>query len=176
MFWITSHPYTKPWCSSCVALLKPVDAWDDENAIALHAKWWEARIARQKEIDEVIAKTAETEYLYDKPYEDPGRVRVAGPFTVESLSPHRVLPASEDDSLVEDLDAGLGVDSGVVQRANQCAVACGADAGGDFLAPQIGDRFDGRVRRDDDHVERTGRAVAGDGDELGAGTFVGLGL
>ncbi len=86
----------------------PVDAWDDENAIALHAKWWEARIARQKEIDEVIAKTAETEYLYDKPYEDPGRVRVAGPFTVESLSPHRVLPASEDDSLVEDLDAAEG--------------------------------------------------------------------
>ena len=86
----------------------PVDPWDDEEAIALHAQWWEARIARQKEIDEVIAKTAETEYLYDKPYEDPGRVRVAGPFTVESLSPHRVLPASEDDSLAEDLDAAEG--------------------------------------------------------------------
>lgn len=86
----------------------PVDPWDDEEAIALHAQWWKARIARQKEIDEVIAKTAETEYLYDKPYEDPGRVRVAGPFTVESLSPHRVLPASEDDSLAEDLDAAEG--------------------------------------------------------------------
>lgn len=86
----------------------PVDPWDDEEAIALHAQWWEARIARQKEIDEVIAKTAETEYLYDKPYEDPGRVRVAGPFTVESLSPHRVLPASEDDSLAEYLDAAEG--------------------------------------------------------------------
>jgi adenine-specific DNA-methyltransferase len=86
----------------------PVDPWDDEEAIALHAEWWEARIARQKEIDEVIAKTAETEYLYDKPYEDPGRVRVAGPFTVESLSPHRVLPASDDDSLAEDLDAAEG--------------------------------------------------------------------
>ena len=30
------------------------------------------------------------EYLYDKPYEDKKKVRVAGPFTVESLSPHRV--------------------------------------------------------------------------------------
>lgn len=86
----------------------PVDPWDDDEAIALHAQWWETRIARQKEIDEVIAKTAETEYLYDKPYEDPNRVRVAGPFTVESLSPHRVLPASEDDSLIEDLDAAEG--------------------------------------------------------------------
>lgn len=86
----------------------PVDPWDDEESIALHAKWWEARIARQKEIDEVIAKTADTEYLYDKPYEDSSRVRVAGPFTVESLSPHRVLPASEDDSLGEELDAAEG--------------------------------------------------------------------
>ena len=86
----------------------PVDPWDDEESIALHAKWWQARIARQKEIDEVIAKTADTEYLYDKPYEDSGRVRVAGPFTVESLSPHRVMPASEDDSLIEELDAAEG--------------------------------------------------------------------
>ena len=55
-----------------------------------HAKWWEARIARQKEIDASIAARAEVEYLYDKPYVDNARVRVAGPFTVESLSPHRV--------------------------------------------------------------------------------------
>ena len=29
------------------------------------------------------------EMLYDKPFEDPKKVRVAGPFTSESLSPHR---------------------------------------------------------------------------------------
>ncbi len=57
-----------------------------------HAKWWEARIARQQEIDASIAARADVEYLYNKPYDDPSRVRVAGPFTVESLSPHRVLP------------------------------------------------------------------------------------
>ena len=45
------------------------------------------RIARQKEIDASIAAKAEFEYLYDKPYEDKKKVRVAGPFTVESLSP-----------------------------------------------------------------------------------------
>ena len=57
----------------------------------LHAGWWQQRIARQKEIDASIAAKAEYEYLYDKPYEDPKKVRVAGPFTAESLSPHRVL-------------------------------------------------------------------------------------
>ena len=62
-----------------------------------HAKWWEARIARQQEIDASIAAKAEYEYLYDKPYVDNSRVRVAGPFTVESLSPHRVLAVGADD-------------------------------------------------------------------------------
>ena len=44
-----------------------------------HAKWWEARIARQREIDASIAARADVEYLYDKPYVDNARVRVAGP-------------------------------------------------------------------------------------------------
>ena len=43
------------------------------------------------EIDAAIAKHAETETLYDRPYEDRRKVRVAGPFTVESLSPHRAV-------------------------------------------------------------------------------------
>jgi adenine-specific DNA-methyltransferase len=55
-----------------------------------HDKWWEARIARQTEIDVSIAARAEVEYRYHKPYVDNTRVRVAGPFTVESLSPHRL--------------------------------------------------------------------------------------
>lgn len=88
-----------------------------------HKKWWEARIARQKEIDASIAARADVEYLYDKPYADPGRVRVAGPFTVESLSPHRVLPASEDD-IFADLDAAEG----------QHKAKGGAVAGQDFAA------------------------------------------
>jgi len=45
----------------------------------------------REEIDAAIAKHAETETLYDKPYEDNKRIRVTGPFTVESLSPHRVV-------------------------------------------------------------------------------------
>jgi adenine-specific DNA-methyltransferase len=48
------------------------------------------------EIDAAIARHAETEVLYDRPYVDPKVVRVAGPFTVESLSPHRVLADGRD--------------------------------------------------------------------------------
>jgi adenine-specific DNA-methyltransferase len=66
-----------------------------------HAEWWQSRIARQKEIDASIAAKAEFEYLYDKPYEDKTKVRVAGPFTVESISPHRVLAVGEDDELID---------------------------------------------------------------------------
>jgi len=69
----------------------------------LHQEWWEARIARQAEIDKSIAARAEFEYLHDKPYDDKKKVRVAGPFTVESLSPHRVLGVNEDDELIDTL-------------------------------------------------------------------------
>lgn len=68
--------------------------WSDKARKA-HAAWWKLRIARQKKIDESIAKKADVELLYDRPYEDKSLVRVAGPFTVESLSPHRVVPSSE---------------------------------------------------------------------------------
>src|SRR5438094_8714484 len=74
------------------------DSWPQE-AKNLHAEWWRQRIARQKAMDASITAKAESEYLYDKPYEDNKKVRVAGPFTVESLSPHRVLTVDEDDEL-----------------------------------------------------------------------------
>ena len=80
--------------------------WPDA-ASRLHTDWWRARIARQQEIDKSIAAKAEFEYLYDKPYEDKKTVRVAGPFTVESLSPHRVLGVDENDELIDGVaDAG----------------------------------------------------------------------
>jgi len=72
-----------------------------EKVKKLHAEWWEQRMARRKEIDASIATKAELEYLYDKPYEDKKKVRVAGPFTVESLSPHRVLAVGADDELID---------------------------------------------------------------------------
>ncbi|MCL4759447.1 MAG: hypothetical protein KJZ96_14005 [Rhodocyclaceae bacterium] len=82
---------------------READAKWPEPATKLHADWWQARIGRQKEIDASIAAKAEHEYLYDKPYENKKAVRVAGPFTVESLSPHRVLGVDEDDELIDTL-------------------------------------------------------------------------
>lgn len=81
---------------------EPDNVWP-ESARKLHADWLRARIRRQTEIDASIAAKAESEYLYDKPYEDKKKVRVAGPFTVESLSPHRVLAVDENDELIDPL-------------------------------------------------------------------------
>jgi adenine-specific DNA-methyltransferase len=76
----------------------PAD-WPEASKSAL-ARFWDARIARQREIDASIAVKAEFEYLYDKPYADKDRIRVAGPFTVESLSPHRTLAVDWNDELI----------------------------------------------------------------------------
>ena len=74
------------------------------------SQWWQGKRARQQEIDASIARRADTELLYDKPYEDRKRVRVTGPFTVESLSPHRVLSSAperpESEKLAERLEGG----------------------------------------------------------------------
>ncbi|WP_420431524.1 site-specific DNA-methyltransferase [Candidatus Poriferisocius sp.] len=81
------------------------EIWSAE-AKKLHKQWWDQRVVRQKEIDTSIATKAGFEYLYDKPYEDKKKVRVAGPFTVESLSPHRVLGVDENDELIDGVTDG----------------------------------------------------------------------
>ena len=78
------------------------ETWPDE-AKSLHSRWWERRIASQKEIDASIAAKADYEHLYDKPYEDRRKVRVAGPFTVESVSPHRTLGVDEDGDVIDEV-------------------------------------------------------------------------
>jgi adenine-specific DNA-methyltransferase len=87
--------------------------WPDATK-KLHAEWWQARTARQQEIDKSIAAKAEFEYLYDKPYGDKQTVRVAGPFTVESLSPHRTLTVGANDELIDHV-----ADAGAAYRVTQ---------------------------------------------------------
>lgn len=77
-----------------------VESWS-KKVKQLHADWWKLRLERQTEIDASIAAKADFEYLYDRPYEDNSKVRVAGPFTVESLSPHRTLGVDENDELID---------------------------------------------------------------------------
>ena len=84
---------------------READAVWSDAAKKLHVDWWAARISRQQEIDKSIAAKAEYEFLYDKPYEDSKKVRVAGPFTVESLSPHRSMIVDVDGGLVDPLNS-----------------------------------------------------------------------
>lgn len=69
----------------------------------------------REEIDAAIARHAETETLFDRPYEDKKVVRVSGPFTVESLSPHRVMVTGPEDAPAAEstpsVDAGAFVTS-----------------------------------------------------------------
>ena len=77
------------------------DGWPED----LHKQFWDLRIARQTKIDESIARAADVEMLYDRPIEDKTKVRVAGPFTVESLSPHRIVPMDDqEDEILEGLN------------------------------------------------------------------------
>lgn len=85
---------------------EPAASWSS-SVVGVHKAWWDARIARQKEIDASIAKRADVELLFDRPYQDSNRVRVAGPFTVESLSPHRVVP-SDADAMAGEIEASEG--------------------------------------------------------------------
>ena len=99
------EPYIPSWLTSTAqqrVTVEPVDRRARVQRIKeLHAAWWEARITRQKEIDASISAHADYELLYDKPYEDKKKVRVSGPFTVESLSPHRVLGIGADGELLD---------------------------------------------------------------------------
>jgi len=71
------------------------DSWPQAVKDQL-ARYWSLRRQRQGEIDASISRNSESETLYDQPFEDNKRLRVSGPFTVESLSPHRVLAADQE--------------------------------------------------------------------------------
>ena len=77
----------------------PPQDWPEAAKAALE-EFWEARLTRQREIDDSISRRADYELLYDQPVEDRSKVRVAGPFTVESVSPHRTLAVDEQDELI----------------------------------------------------------------------------
>ncbi len=76
------------------------EKWPDSAKTAFKS-WYESVRKRQAEVDSSIAAKAEYEYLYDRPYVDKKRIRVSGPFTVESISPHRTLIVGENDELID---------------------------------------------------------------------------
>ncbi|MCH8046974.1 MAG: site-specific DNA-methyltransferase, partial [Planctomycetes bacterium] len=83
---------------------KSLKSADLKKATADLEQWWTLRCKRQQEIDASIARSSDTEILYDQPYEDKKRVRVTGPFTVESLSPHRTISVEEKKNRTVDFE------------------------------------------------------------------------
>ena len=72
--------------------------WDAEFQ-KLHRHWLSLKRERQLTMDASTAKRAKSEVLYDQPYVDRKRIRVTGPFTMESLSPNLVLdPTNTEQS------------------------------------------------------------------------------
>ncbi len=154
---------------------EPFDLWDDEKAIELHRQWWELRIARQQEIDTSIAAKADQEYLYDKPYEDKKKVRVAGPFTVESLSPHRVLGLDENDELIDPM-ADKGDEYSDVQDFTQIILENLRVAGVQQAHKEDKIRFSSITPWPGHFICAEGRYLEGDeesGTERRAGIFIG---
>jgi adenine-specific DNA-methyltransferase len=104
------------------------DCFDAKNASRNDplGRWWEMRRKRQAEIDDSIAKRADVELLYDKPYEDNKRIRVCGPFTVESLSPHRVLATDterpESEKLGEKMDSNGKFEQSIIENLRTSGV------------------------------------------------------
>jgi adenine-specific DNA-methyltransferase len=105
----TLEPLRRQLSVAC-GLKKTLEEWEipreapdhwPPDARPLLSDWWKARIARQKEMDKSLMAKAKPSYFYDKPYADNRKVRVAGPFTVESLSPHRMLDVDENDELID---------------------------------------------------------------------------
>jgi adenine-specific DNA-methyltransferase len=146
-------------------------AWS-KDAKEVHFAWWEERTVRQKAIDASIAAKADFEYLFDEPFEDKKKVRVAGPFTVESLSPHRVLAVDENDEFIEeasDVDGDARDAANFVQVILDNLQTSGvqqADKSGKIafssLTPWPGER-----------VCAEARYLDGDGKEKRAAVFVG---
>ena len=164
------------------AVKKPWQEWETprdadqswpNSAKKLHADWWKARVARQQDIDASIAAKAECEYLYDKPYEDKKTVRVAGPFTVESLSPHRTLGVDEDDDLIDPMEVHEGGSGIVAARSFEQMILENLETAGVQQAHKEDKiSFTSLVGWPGNYICAEGRYLKGD-DERRAGIFIG---
>jgi adenine-specific DNA-methyltransferase len=139
----------------------------------VHIEWWDARIARQREMDASISARAEFEYRYDKPFEDKKFVRVAGPFTVESLSPHRMLGVDENDELIDPLKKAEHTADSIAPRGFDAIILDNLKAAGVQQAHKE-DRisFTALVPWPGDLVCAEGRYMEGEAEKR-AGIFIG---
>ena len=137
------------------------------------AEWWKLRIARQEEIDASIAAKADVEYLYDKPYEDKSKVRVAGPFTVESISPHRMLGVDENDEVFDQLREEDAVTFGESHDFGQLILENLRVSGVQQSAKEDRITFDSLVAFPGRYINAEGKYTEDDGTEVRAGIHIG---
>ena len=80
------------------------------------------------DIDAAIARHAESELLYDQPEED-RKVRVSGPFTVESLSPHStVAPVRSGSEKIAAEEDGSAFEKSIIDNLLKAGVQNGRKA------------------------------------------------
>lgn len=84
--WEVPHEANEDWSSTAKKIL---------------TDFWEKRTLKQKELNSLIHENADVKILLNKPYENKKKIRVSGPFTVESISPHRVITEMEELPLSE---------------------------------------------------------------------------
>jgi adenine-specific DNA-methyltransferase len=83
----------------------------------------------KKEINGAILRHAEGEILYDQPQEDSKKVRVAGPFTVESLSPHAtVAPVRSESEKTATADDPSAFEKSIIDNLLKAGVQNGRKA------------------------------------------------
>ncbi len=152
---------------------RELDKGAPEAAQKAHAAWWKQRIARQKEIDASIAAKADFEYLYDKPYEDKSKIRVAGPFTVESLSPHRMLGVDEDGEPFDQLAAEDPETYGEAHDFAQLILQNLEKAGVQQKDKEDRIQFDTLTPWPGHFINAEGRYTESDGTSRRAGIFIG---
>ncbi len=136
-----------------------------EGAKGLHKEFWDLRIARQREMDASIAANASYETLYDKPYEDKKKVRVAGPFTMESLSPHRMLGVDANDELIAPSHDATGFTEIILEHLKSTGVQQA------YKEDRI--TFSSLMPRAGQLVCAEGTYVDGEGKDQRAGIFIG---
>ncbi len=76
----------------------------------------------REEIEEAVTRRSAQELLFDQPYEDRSIVRVCGPFTVESLSPHRMLSAEDLPEAEQVPDTGEGFEETILSNLRKAGV------------------------------------------------------
>ncbi len=153
---------------------EPEDDWN-RAAREAHERFWQARIARQSEIDACIAAKADYEHLHDKPFQDNRKVRVAGPFTVESVSPHRPAALDErDELLVAEPRASDDGGADVCRSEFGHVILENLRTAGVQQASKAGRiAFSSLEPRPGELVCAEGRYVDGEGKEQRAGVFIG---